>query len=130
MRERNVQSTFGFAVRPAPDLARQTHRVLVYTFMVPTLHTGRERHSGFSEAIAQLVSSLKGTRPALLGLRVQQVELTLRVIESGGVYSEQPNTRALDPISPEQAAYFREDLVVQLRAPCERTGACNGVEIG
>ena len=94
------------------DLARQTHRVFVYAFMVSTFHSGSQRNRGFSEAIAQFVGGRQGSRPALLRLRIEQVELALLVVEAGGVYPQQPDFGAKLPIVPEKPADFCKDLIV------------------
>ena len=97
------------------DLARQAHRVFVYTLMVSTFHSGSERNRGFSETIPKFVRGCQRPRPTLLRLRIEQIELTLLVVETRGVNAQQPDLGTLLPIVPEKLADLREDLVIELR---------------
>ena len=112
------------------DLARQANRVFMYTFMVPTFHSGGERNRGFSKTIAEFVGRGQCPRPSLLGLRIQQIELALLVIEAGCLYAQQPNPGTGFPIVPEELADLRKDLVVELGAARRRMSAGDGVKVG
>ncbi len=84
--------------------------------MVTTFHTGRERNCGFPKTVTQFVGGGKGPRPALLRLRMQQVELPLLMIEARSVNAQEPDLGTQLPIVPEKLADFRKNFVVQLGA--------------